>query len=182
MKLIKRYLAKLRGEQSLEKLIKRGLKIGENVTILGGVIIDPSHCWHIEIGDDVIIAPRVHILAHDASTKLFLNHTLVANVKISNRVFIGAGSIILPGVTIGEDVIIGAGSVVKKSIPSNSVAVGNPARVISSLDEYIAKQKLKMKPTNTFDKSFTLRNPNFSEIQRNEMSNSSIENQVIFVE
>ena len=47
MKLIKKILSKIRGEQSLEKLKKRGLKIGKNVMIMGGVIIDPAHCWHI---------------------------------------------------------------------------------------------------------------------------------------
>ena len=78
------------------------------------------------------LAPRVHILAHDASSKGFLNYTLIAPVKIGSDCFIGAGSIILPGVTIGDNVIIGAGSVVTKSIPDNSIAVGNPARVISS--------------------------------------------------
>ena len=51
----------------------------------------------------------------------------------------------LPGVTIGDNVIIGAGAVVKSSIPSNSVAVGNPARVICTLDEYIEKNKNNMR-------------------------------------
>ena len=75
MKFLKKTLNKIRGEQSIDKLKKRGLKIGKNTTIMSGVIIDPSHCWHISIGNNVILAPRVHILAHDASTKLFLNHT-----------------------------------------------------------------------------------------------------------
>ena len=50
MKFIKKILSKLKGEQNLQELINRGLKIGKNVTIMSGVIIDPSHCWHIEIG------------------------------------------------------------------------------------------------------------------------------------
>lgn len=165
-KKLRELLYRLRGVQPIEKLKKRGLKIGERVTIMGEVIIDPSHCWHIEIGSDVIIAPRVHILAHDASTKIFLNHTRVANVKIGNRVFIGAGTIILPGVTIGDDIVIGAGSVVTKDVPSDSVAVGNPAKIICSLDKYIQKQREKMNGENIFNESYTLRNPNFSESQR----------------
>ena len=88
-KIIKRYLERLRGEPNLEKLKKRGLQIGQNFKMMGEVIIDPSHCWHISIGDNVILAPRVHILAHDASTGLFLKYTKVANVKIGNNVFIG---------------------------------------------------------------------------------------------
>jgi maltose O-acetyltransferase len=143
MKLLKQVLSRIRGEQSLEKLINRGLKVGTHLTRMSGVIIDPSHCWHIDIGNDVILAPNVHILAHDASTKPFLNYTRVANVKIGDRVFIGAGAIILPGVTIGDDVVIGAGSVVAKDVPSDSVAVGSPARVICTLDEYLGKEKQK---------------------------------------
>lgn len=157
MKLLKKILSLLRGEQNLNKLIKRGLIIGNNHTIMGGVIIDPSHCWHITIGDNVTLAPRVHILAHDASTKIFLGYTKIGNVSIGNRVFIGAGSIVLPGVAIGEDVIIGSGSVVTKSIPPNSVAVGNPARVIATLQDYIAKEKGNMQQDNVFDKYFTIR-------------------------
>lgn len=161
--------ARLRGEQPLNRLISRGLKVGTNLTRMSGVIIDPSHCWHIEIGNDVILAPNVHILAHDASTKLFLNYTRIANVKIGNRVFIGAGSIILPGVTLGDDVVIGAGSVVSKSIAFNSLAAGNPAKVICSLDDYVKKQQLKMVESNTFNYNYTLRNPGFSEQHRKEM-------------
>jgi len=165
----KNLLNRLRGEQNLPKLIKRGLKVGSNFTRMSGVIIDPSHCWHISIGEDVILAPNVHILAHDASTKPFLNYTRIANVSIGNRVFIGAGAIILPGVTIGDDVVIGSGSVVSKNIPTNSVAVGSPARIICTLDEYIEKEKQKMNDENLFDRDFTLRNPNFSNEHKQQM-------------
>ena len=51
-------------------------------------------------------------------------------VKIGNRSWIGANTIILPGVTIGDNTVIGAGSIVTKDIPSNVIAVGSPARVI----------------------------------------------------
>lgn len=149
--LLKRVLEKLRGEpQNLDKLLRRGLKVGKNFTRMGGVIIDPSHCYHITIGDNVTLAPRAHILAHDTSTYMFLGKTRVANVRIGNNVFIGASSIVLPGVTIGNNVVIGAGSVVTKDIPGNSVAVGNPAKVICSLDEYLAREKAKMTEENTF--------------------------------
>lgn len=162
MKWIKKILSRLRGEQDLDKLIKRGLKVGSGLTRMGGVIIDPSHCWHISIGNDVILAPRVHILAHDAGTYPFLGYTRIANVEIGNQVFIGAGTIVLPGVTIGDRVVIGAGSIVSRDIPTNSVAVGQPARVIAALDEYLEKQKSQMNEQNKFDASYTLRNPAFS--------------------
>jgi maltose O-acetyltransferase len=169
---IKNILNRIRGEQPLNKLIGRGLKVGTNLTRMSGVIIDPAHCWHIEIGNDVILAPNVHILAHDASTKPFLNYTRIANVKIGNRVFIGAGTIVLPGVSIGNDVVVGAASVVSKSIPDNSLAVGNPARVIYSLSDYLAKEKLKMNDENTFGYDYTLRNKEFSVQQQREMINA----------
>ncbi len=150
-KLIRIFLEYLRGEpQHLDKLIKRGLRVGKNFNRMGGVIIDPYHCYHITIGDNVTLAPRVHILAHDASTWHFLGKTRAANVVIGNDVFVGAGSIILPGVHIGNRVVIGAGSVVTKDIPDDSVAVGNPAIVICSLDDYLIKEKQRMCPENTF--------------------------------
>lgn len=151
MKIVRKILEYLRGEpQHLGKLLKRGLKIGKDFKRMGGVIIDPSHCYHITIGDNVTLAPRVHILAHDTSTYVFFGKTRAANVTIGNDVFVGASSIILPGVHIGNRVIIGAGSIVTKDIPDNSVAVGNPAKVICSVDDYLAKEKAKMCPENTF--------------------------------
>ncbi|MFC3816427.1 acyltransferase [Lysobacter sp. GCM10012299] len=79
--------------------------------------------WLIEIGDDVTLAPRVHVLAHDASTKRALGFTRIGRVRIGERVFVGAGSIILPGVSIGDDVIVRGGSFVTTDIPAGSVAV-----------------------------------------------------------
>ena len=149
--MIRKILEYLRGEpQHLDKLIKRGLKVGKNFHRMGRVIIDPSHCYHITIGDEVTLAPRVLILAHDASTRMFLGKTRAANVTIGNNVFVGAGSIILPGVHIGNRVIIGAGSVVTNDIPDNSLAVGNPAKVLCPIDEYLEKEKAKIKPENSF--------------------------------
>lgn len=108
---------------------------------MGECIIDPGHCWLISIGDNVTLAPRVHILAHDASTKRILGYTLIGRVTIGNNVFIGAGSIILPNVKIGNNVIVGAGSVVSRTIPDNSAALGTPARIICSYEEFVEKRK-----------------------------------------
>jgi len=169
LKFIKTIMNRLRGDQSLSKLVKRGLKIGKNLTVMQRVIIDPSHCWHIEIGNDVVLAPNVHILAHDASTNINLKYTRIANVKIGDRVFKGAGSIILPGVKIGNDVVIGARSVVSRNIPSNSMALGSPAKVICSLENYLENEKVKMNSDNTFSEAYTLRNPDFNVKLRQEM-------------
>lgn len=166
---LKKTIDRIRGELSLEKLINRGLVVGKNFHCMGGVIIDPAHCWHITIGNNVTLAPRVHILAHDTSTKMFLGYTRVSNVTIGDNVFIGAGTIVLPGVSIGNNVVIGAGSVVSRDIPDGCVALGNPAKVVKSLEEYLNKEKERMKDDNVFGDEYTLRNPNFGEKERSKM-------------
>lgn len=179
--LIKRMLDRFRGEQDIEKLLKRGLVIGKDFKCMGGVNIDPSHCWHIRIGNNVTLAPRVQILAHDASTWLFLGYTRVSNVVIGDNVFIGAGSIVLPGVSIGNNVVIGAGSVVSHNIPDDSVAVGNPARVVKHLDEYLKREKDRMKGNNVFGEEYTLRNHSFGEKERMVMIKSIEESGWLYV-
>lgn len=112
------------------------IHLGRNVEInLGCVFLD---CNRIDIGDFSGIGPGVHIYTvfHPTNPleRLPENSTfwksLTAPVKIGSNVWIGGGSIILPGVTIGDGSTIGAGSVVTKSIPAGCVAVGNPCRVI----------------------------------------------------
>ncbi len=181
-KLFRRFKALLRGEQDLDKLKRRGLVVGANFTKMGGVLIDPSHCWHINIGDNVVLAPRVHILAHDTSTKVFLDYTRVANTVIGNNVFIGAGTIVLPGVTIGNNVVIGAGSVVANDIPNESVAVGNPARVVKSLNDFLEENKQRMTPDNVFGDKFTLRNEGFGKAERDVLLEACRQSGVIFIE
>jgi maltose O-acetyltransferase len=140
-KILKKIIALMRGGVYIENLMRAGLRIGVDCHILSGVILDSCHCWLITIGDEVTIAPRARIMAHDASTKRHLGYTKIGKVTIGKRVFVGAEALILPGVTIGENSIIGAGSVVTKDIPPNAVAAGNPAKVICTLDDYLAKHK-----------------------------------------
>lgn len=114
------------------------LIIGNNVGISQAALI--SHC-SLKIGDNVKIGGGTCIYttdfhAIDSQIRLSNNDTKEkksAAVTISKNVFIGANCIILKGVSIGENSIIGAGSVVTKSIPSNQIWAGNPARFIRSL-------------------------------------------------
>ena len=148
---------RIRGEVSTEKLVNQGMKVGTGFQRLNNVLIDDSHAWLIEIGDDVTLAPRVHIIAHDASTKKHLGYTKIGRVTIGNRVFVGAESVILPNVTIGDDVIIGANSTVTHDIPSGSVAVGCPARVICTLEDYLEKERQRMETSPIYREEYTLR-------------------------
>lgn len=157
MNILKEILYRLRGEYTTEKLVKMGLTVGRNFTRLHGVILDPSHCWLIRIGDNVTMAPRVHILCHDASTKQFLGMTKIGEVTIGDNVFIGAETVVLPGVRIGSNVIIGANSTVTHDIPDHMVAAGCPARVISTLEAYLNKEKAGMAHGPCYDESYTLR-------------------------
>ena len=97
----------------------------------------------IRIGDNALIAPNVQIYTafHPASARdrfgelradgsFSFCKTQTAPVTIGNSVWIGGGVIIMPGVTIGDNVVIGAGSVVTWDIPSNSIALGSPCRVV----------------------------------------------------
>lgn len=154
---IKELLYRLRGEFTTEKLIAMGMTVGKNFNRLQGVILDPSHCWLIEIGDNVTMAPRVHILCHDASTKNFLGYTKIGRVTIGSNVFIGAESVVLPGVTIGDNVIIGANSTVTHDIPEGMVAAGTPARVICTLEEYLNKERARMASAPCYGEEYTLR-------------------------
>ena len=156
--MIRKILRKLRPVNPVNVAIQNGAKIGKHFNMLRGVIIDPDHAWHITIGDNVTLAPNVHILAHDASTKHELGYTRLAKVSIGNKVFIGAGSIVLPGVTIGDRVIIGAGSVVSSDVPSNSVFGGVPARHICSYDAYIEKRRAEMENSPIFGAEYTAEN------------------------
>jgi maltose O-acetyltransferase len=123
--------------------------LGDGVTITRGVVLDPAHCHLIEIGDGAILGPEVLILAHDASTKTHLDYTRIARVRIGARAFIGARTVVLPGVTIGDDAIVGAGSVVSRDIAPGVVAVGAPARETMTTADYIARhrERLHVLPT-----------------------------------
>ncbi|EPF7976892.1 sugar O-acetyltransferase [Vibrio harveyi] len=94
---------------------------------------------HIYIGDHVMIGPNVTIATAGHPIDPELRRDIAQfniPVHIGNNVWIGANSVVLPGVIIGENSVIGAGSVVTKDIPANVVAVGNPCRVLREIGEH----------------------------------------------
>lgn len=159
-------------------LIKNGLKVGINFNRQQQCIIDPNHCWLIEIGDNVTLAPRVHILAHDASTKKHLKYTKIGKVRIGNNVFVGANSIILPNINIGDNVIIGAGSVITKDVLENSIVAGNPAKVIGKTSDYINKHKKNFSNAIVYDEKWI--SINITEQRKIEM-NRDIEGKIAYI-
>lgn len=176
----KRFVYRLRSDYCTEDLIDMGLKVGKNFLRMHGTILDPSHCWLIKIGDNVTLAPRVHVLAHDASTCIHLGYARIGNVVIGDNVFVGAESVILPNVTIGDNSIIGANSTVSRDIPANVVAVGSPAKVICTLDEYINKNRKLLETNPVYGEEFTLRR-NISDSMKKQQ-HDELEGRIGFVE
>ena len=118
-------------------LDKLGVKYGNNLKLYNATF-DENYGYLIEIGDNCTLT-NCAILSHDASPRPFENCSRLGPVTIGDNVFIGYGSIVLPGVNIGNNVVIGAGSVVNKDIPSDSIAVGVPAKVIKDTDDFVKK-------------------------------------------
>ena len=99
-------------------------------------LVDDSHIY---VGDYTMIAPNVviatagHPILPELREKAYQYNM---PVHIGRNCWIGAGALIMPGVTIGDNTVIGAGSVVTKDIPANVVAVGNPCRVMREISEH----------------------------------------------
>ena len=117
-----------------EKEGKGSIRIGNYCLICSGVRIGSAH--KIQIGHSCMIASNAYLTDcdwHDVYNRISIGKT--APINIENNVWIGDSAIVCKGVTIGENSIIGAGAVVVDSIPANSVAAGNPARVVKHLDD-----------------------------------------------
>src|SRR5690606_13204642 len=93
----------------------------------------------IILGNNVGISPGAKIISANHNNENHSTHDETSPIQIGNNVFIYANAVILPGVKIGDNVVIGAGSVVAKDIPSNSIAVGNPCKVIKEKDPYMER-------------------------------------------
>tara|TARA_B100002049_G_scaffold101937_1_gene75240 strand:- start:5246 stop:5743 length:498 start_codon:yes stop_codon:yes gene_type:complete len=115
-----------------------GVKLGKNCRLIN--VDFSSEPYLISMGDHVS-ATATRFETHDGGVWVLRELgepkiDIVKPIKIGNNVFIGYGAIIMPGVVIGDNVVIGAKSLVSRDIPSNSVAVGTPARVIKNIRDY----------------------------------------------
>jgi maltose O-acetyltransferase len=149
-------IARVRGVPTLAMLRRRGLQAGTGVHLGPFCLIDYAHAHLIELSDGVTLAPGVQIIAHDASTKRHLGYTRVARVSIGRNAFVGAGSIVMPGVRIGESAIVGAGSLVTDDVPAGMLAVGRPARVVGPVEDYLARRREELAHAPVFDRDWTV--------------------------
>lgn len=119
-------------------------KIIASHNIKKGILCDPGDNINnyiqanngIIFGNNIELGPGVSIISSNHSSENFRKHTEGKPIIIGNNVWIGANSTILPEVKIGDNVIIGANSVVTNNIPKNSIAVGNPCRVVKNKPPY----------------------------------------------
>lgn len=99
-------------------------------------LVDDTHIYvgdYTMFGPNVTVASAGHPILPELREKVYQYNM---PVRIGRNCWIGAGAVIVPGITIGDNTVIGAGSVVTKDIPSNVVAVGNPCRVLREINEH----------------------------------------------
>ena len=126
---------------SLEKqAIRAGVKVGKN-NFIASRFWD-SEPYLITVGNNCQITNGVKFYTHGGGgsvRKTYPKFDTFGKIKIGDYVYIGSGAKIMPGVTIGDNVIVAAGSIVTKSIPSNVVVGGNPAKYICTIEDYIER-------------------------------------------
>lgn len=134
-------------ELNIEKWRKSGIAIGENCIFCCSLPVGRDSSL-LSFGNNVLVSVNVTFLMHDAApTVLSLDSStdIIGKVNIGNSCFIGANSIIMPGVSLADYTIVGAGSVVTHStVQPGLVIAGNPARVICTVEEYLNKNKANL--------------------------------------
>lgn len=177
---LKTVVQRIIGEVPTSTLEARGMKVGADFNRQQGCYIDPTHCFLIEIGNNVTLSIRVTLMAHDASTKKSLGYTKIGKIHIGDNVFIGANATVLPGVCIGNNSVVGANSVVTKNVPENTVVSGNPARVVCSLSEFQEKNRSIMNEAKVFDRKYRF-SKHLTKEQINEMR-EAVDNGIAFID
>lgn len=134
----------MRFQYSPVEVIRRGGGcVAPDVFIGKDVYIDRDYAFLLRIDEGAVVSVRTVIELHDSSIPNVRGSGLlkVGRVHICKRAYIGAGSVILPGVRVGEGAIVGALSLVNTSIPDHEVWGGTPAKFICTVDELECKRK-----------------------------------------
>lgn len=149
IKNIRRLYARRSSDTLIDYYRSQGISIGEGCVFryTTSVNIDTTRPSLVTIGDNVDMNANFCIQTHDFSHRVFVPLfgdflSSSGEVVIGNNIYFGRDVTILKGVHIGDNCIIGAGSIITKDIPSNSVAVGVPCKVISSIADYYKKRQL----------------------------------------
>lgn len=121
--------------------IPRNVHIGTDVYIGPGVRLDWNFGHLITIGDETTIVSGTRVVCHDASSNRREGVTWCAPVSIGRRVYVGADSLIMPGVTIGDDAVVAAGAVVTRDVAAGMVVAGVPAKEISTTADLDSKRR-----------------------------------------
>lgn len=147
-----RFMIKKSGSDSIIKYMRmQGMKVGKNCELQ--TISFSTEPYLVELGDDVGISDGTVFITHDAGIRCFKDDfpygDIFGKIVIGNNVFIGINCTILPNTVIGNNCIVGAGSVVRGRFPDNSVIVGNPAKVLTTMS--VQKMLYRQNPgyTNT---------------------------------
>ena len=136
----------MNNKQYVKYLQRSGAYIGDGCYIHKSVSFGEEACL-IHIGKNTRLTGGVKVIAHDGGLwtlrkmGLLPDADFFAPVYIGDNVHVGNNAVVMPGVTIGNNCVIGVGAIVTKNIPDNSIAVGIPARVIETIEEYYEKKK-----------------------------------------
>lgn len=140
---VRKIISKLMNFLPAEKYARLiGVKVGKSCRIASRNFSGEPYL--ITIGNHVQICRGVSFYTHGGGhvvRRKVHDFDFFGKIKVEDWVYVGAFSHIMPGVTIGEGSIVAAGSVVTKSCPPQSVVAGNPARIVSTIDEFFAKNE-----------------------------------------
>jgi UDP-2-acetamido-3-amino-2,3-dideoxy-glucuronate N-acetyltransferase len=114
--------------------IENDVILGDRVTVKSGVQL-----WDgLRLGDDVFVGPNV-TFTNDRFPRSKRYPDALLTTTVEDGASVGAGAVILPGITIGQNAMVGAGAVVTKNVPANAVVVGNPARIVGYVDDGVGE-------------------------------------------
>lgn len=141
-----RAVGEVRTRRRWSVLRSLGMKIGEGVELPASTWIDTPHCYLISIGDRCTFGEECFLLSHDAQMDEFLDAARLGRITVHEECHLGHRTTVLPGVDIGPRTVVLPNSVVMKTLPPDTVCGGNPARVLSSLSEYVDKLREAERP------------------------------------